>query len=138
MALPGRANLRKAIREHGGAIADVARHFDVTRQTVYNWLDHYDLRAEVEAARTSMRMVAQDVIYQRLMNADEDKAFDAAKFVMLNMSDDGNLLPLSPRVVALLRRMGASVGTVIAEFEAIIEQMAMEQLPDVIEMPDDD
>lgn len=137
MALPGRANLRKAIKEHGGVLADVARHFDVTRSTIYNWLDHYDLRSEVDNARTSMRNVATDVIYQRLMNEDEDKSFEAAKFVMLNMADDGNLLPLSPRVVALLRRMGASVGTVISEFEAIIEQMAMEQLPDVIEMPDD-
>lgn len=60
---PEIANIKHAIAETGGVITDLARHFRVTRRTIYNWLDHYSLRGEVEKARAKMRDVAEDVLY---------------------------------------------------------------------------
>lgn len=124
MALPGKVSLRKAIQEHGGLVSDVARHFDVTRQTVYNWLSHYELRNEVTAARQNMRAVAQDVIYARLMADEDAQAFEAAKFVMLHLRDDGELLALSPETLLLLRQMGMDTSAVVAAFEQMVRQAA--------------
>lgn len=126
MALPGKRSLRKAIEEHGGVISEIAAHFNKSRQTIYRWLDHYSLRGEVQNQRESMRQVSRDVIYQRLMSNDDDKAYDAAKFVMLHLNDDGELLTISPEAMMLLRRMGLSTSEVVAEFEAIIAAMAKE------------
>ena len=122
MSLPGRRNLRQAIREHGGLVADVARHFNTTRQTIYNWLDHYDMRDEISKSRTSMRQVAGDVIYQRLMSENMDYSYDAAKFVMLHLKDDGSLLSFSPEVLRYLAMQGMSVSDAVAEFEAMIRE----------------
>jgi len=122
MALPGKANLRHAIQAHGGVVSEVAAHFNVSRQTVYNWLDHYKMRELVTAARQSMREVAKDVIYQRLMSEDEGAAFEAARFVMLHLQGDGELLTLSPETLMLLRRLGLDVSDVVAQFEGMVRE----------------
>lgn len=127
---PGARNLRRAIYEHGGLIADIARHFDVTRQTIYNWLDHYQMRELIIQARQSMREVAKDVIYQRLMSEDENAAFEAARFVMLRLQSDGELLTLSPETLALLGRMGLDVMDVVTQFESMVREAAQKGLTD--------
>lgn len=124
MALPGKVNLRKKIAEHGGVVSDIADHFRVTRQTIYNWLDHYELRENLTAARQSMRAVAADVIYARLMAEDNGQSFEAAKFVMLHLKADGELLALSPEVLLMLRQMGMDTSAVVAAFEQMVRQAA--------------
>lgn len=121
---PGSRSFRIAIKDCGGQISDVARHFSVSRRTIYNWLDHYEMRDEVTKARQSMRTVAQDVIYQRLMSEDDDQAYDAAKFVSLHLRNDGELLMLSPETMRALRQAGLTPGDVVAEFEALIRAQA--------------
>lgn len=116
--------VRKAIEACGGSISDVARHFDVERSTVYRWIDRWQLRPVVTAARASMREVASDVIYSRLMCEDESAAMDAAKFVMLHLRDDGNLLALSPDTMRALAVMGVDVSDAVREFEALVKQQA--------------
>ena len=124
MTLPGRTSLRKAIRECGGIITDVAERYQVTRQTVYRWVDRYSLRDEINDARQDVRNVAFDVIYDRLYNLYDDKAYEAARFVTLHLKPDGNLLPISPRAAAILRRLGIPTSDVASQFEMLIQQIA--------------
>jgi len=123
MAVPGKRELRLAIKEHGGVIADIAKYFTVSRQTVYRWLDDKDLRSEIPKSRARLSDVSTDVIYQRLFNEDEDKAFEAAKFVKLHMNDDGHVLMLPPRLWALLLRMGISGDQLVAELEELLPEL---------------
>lgn len=125
MALPGRRNLRQAIYALGGNISEIARHFAVERQTVYNWLDHYQIRAEVKASRQQMRAVAGDVVYARLMSGDEDKAYEAARFVLTHLRDDGELLVLSPEVIRILGEQGIPLERVTAVLEQLVLSGAM-------------
>lgn len=125
MKRPGRRNLRIAIH-HYGVISEVAKHFDVPRQTIYNWLDYYDMRGEVTAARHQMREVAADVVYARLMAEDAEKAWDAAQFVLRHLRNDGELLVLSPEVIAGLRRMGIPVSEAVRQFEELVLASSME------------
>ena len=128
--LPGVRAVRDVIKAHGGNISEMARNMEwgdktgVTRQTIYNWIDHYALRGEVTAARTSMRMVSQDVVFARLMSEDEDKAFDAARFVLLHLKDDGELLGLSPETLRILAEMGISASDAFLQFEAMMKEFA--------------
>lgn len=123
MAAPGKRELRLAIKEHGGVIADIAKSFTVSRQTVYRWLDDKDLRSEIPKARVRLRDVSKDVIYQRLFNEDEDKAFEAAKFVKLHMNDDGEVVSLSPQILSLMRRMGLSLPQLVNELETLLPEL---------------
>lgn len=124
MKKPGKASLRKAIKETGGVISDLAAHYSCSRQTIYNWLEHYELRGEIEKSRHSLRAVATDVIYQRLLSNNEDKSWEAAKFVTLHLQDSGDLLALSPETMSALSRMGIRTSDVVAEFEAMVQQHA--------------
>lgn len=127
MALPGKRKMRELIEKSGGVVSDMARlasEEGVSRQTIYNWLDHYQMRDQVTAARQNMRAVAQDVIYGRLMSNEDAQAFEAAKFVMLHLRDDGELLTLSPETLLLLRQMGMDASAVVTAFEAMVRQAA--------------
>lgn len=115
---PGR--LKVLIEKHGGVIADIARARRVTRQTVYNWLDLYDMRGEIKTARQQIREVAGDVIYDRMFSQDEDAAFEAAKFVMLHVANDGELLVLSPEVVKILAERGISLDQAARVLEQLV------------------
>lgn len=122
MATPSKADLRKAIGEHGGIVSEIARHYGVTRQTLYNWVAKYGLRERINEARVGMRAVAADVIYQRLMDGDPDAAFEAAKFVMTHMKDDGEMLALPPELIEMMSRMGISAAMVIRELSELMKQ----------------
>jgi transposase-like protein len=124
--LPGKTSLRAAIKEHGGLVADIARHYRVTRQTVYNWLDHYNMRDELVKSRHSMRDIAKDIVYQRLFDDDKDIQWEASRFVLTRLQDDGELLALSPITLALLSKMGIPLPDVVAEFEAMIQAEALQ------------
>lgn len=134
MALPGKKTVRKLIEDTGGCISDMAREAKsglvkkgVSRQTIYNWIDHYGLRAELEQARVSMRLVSRDVIYDRLMDEDPDRAWEAAKFVTLHLNDAGELLAVSPEVMALLKQMGIPMSDVAQAFEQMVRMKAQEE-----------
>lgn len=122
MAVPGKAELRKKLDEHGGSITAIARDQGVTRQTVYNWLDKKDLREHQIKAKRAMRAIANDVIYDRLMDEDDDKAFEAAKHVSLHLRDDGELM-LSADVMEIMRRMGHTPSKAVEEIEALYRHL---------------
>lgn len=124
MARPGRVVLRRAIRDSGGLISDVADLFQTSRQTIYNWMAYYGLRGEVVAARQQMREVAADVIYQRLLTGGDDAAFEAAKFVMLHLQNDGELLEFSSETLRILAEEGITPSEAVRAFEEMMQARA--------------
>lgn len=131
---PGKANLRKAIEDCGGGIGDIAKHFSVTRRTIYRWLDHYEMRDDLEAARSDMRMVAKDVMYQTLMSEPDDddhKSLDrrvkVAQFTLNYMGQDGEFIPISPDVMRLLPVLGMTVESASSLFEDMIREAARQK-----------
>ncbi len=131
---PGKANFRKAIKDCGGGIGDIAKHFRVDRRTVYRWLDHYALRDTLDDARSDMRVVAKDVMYQTLMSepdADDHKSLDrrvgVAKFTLNYMGQDGEFIPISPDVMRLLPALGMTVESASSLFEDMIREAARQK-----------
>jgi transposase-like protein len=131
---PGKANLRKAIDDSGGVIGDIAKHFDVTRRTIYRWLDHYEMRGVLDAARADMRVVAKDVMYQTLVSEpdpDDDKAKDrqvkVAQFTLNYMGSDGEFITVSPDVMRLLPLIGMTVESASSLFEEMIREAARQK-----------
>ncbi|QPC81047.1 hypothetical protein G4Y79_15190 [Phototrophicus methaneseepsis] len=136
MAVPGKAELRKAIQATGGVVSDLAKHYSASRQTIYNWLDAKDLRDELNAARQNLIDVAQDNIYGALMDGD----LDISKFVLerkgrqfgwTRQIDVGQAVPLSNELKSLLDEMGITpeqIGTellpVLRELKALQEAEA--------------
>jgi AraC-like DNA-binding protein len=74
-----RKRLREVIEESGGVITEVARAFNVSRQTIYNWIERYDLHADVAHAGDAMVDEASLVLYRAIRDAADT---DAAKFVL--------------------------------------------------------
>ncbi len=128
----GKTDLRHALDAYGGIIAQVATHFSVERQTVYNWLDDYDLRDYVNVARRGMFEVAADNVYEAVMRGD----LDISKFVLTHMpggtarwsskteitGKDGEPLMISPDVRDALREMGIELSEAVREFEEMVRQ----------------
>lgn len=121
--------MRRAIHQLG-VVAEIAKHFEVSRQTIYDWLDYYELRNELREAKHAMREVAADVVYGRLMSDDEDKAYDAARFVLRNLKDDGEMLPLSPEVIRWLQAHGIPLDEVARQFEQMLLMSEVEDMLD--------
>lgn len=44
---PSRDELLRVLREGGGSVRALARHYACDRRQAYRWLDHYDLRGEI-------------------------------------------------------------------------------------------
>lgn len=81
MASVTKTELRMALQTHGGVIAKVAEAYQVTRQTVYNWIDKYHLRDMVESSRVLMFDMAADNVFVAVEKGD----FEASKFVLTHM-----------------------------------------------------
>lgn len=126
MAKPGKRNFRRAIEAHGGIVTEIAKHFDVTRATIYNWLTHYQMRDDLRKARQSMREIAQDIVYARLLSDNEDKSFEAARFTLLHLRNDGELLMLSPETIRILDQLGINMATVAQHVEVLAQQKLLE------------
>lgn len=132
---PGSASLRKAIRDHGGVISEIANYYEVSRRTIYNWMDHYELRDEIKKARAQMRDVAEDVMYQVLIDEpapDDDKAKDrqvaVAKFTLSNTNQRGEFVPISDEVLRLLPRIGMTLDDAAQIFEDMIREAARQKM----------
>jgi hypothetical protein len=128
-------SVRKALQEHGGVVVRVAEAFRVSRQTVYSWVERYDLWWMLERARESMFDLAQDNIMQAVADGD----IDCSKFVLTHMptakrwssraeitGKDGSPLGLSADVIELMRRMGVEPSEVVKEFEEMVRVQAAE------------
>lgn len=126
---------QEVLTQYFGDISATARHFNVTRQTVYNWIARWELTAALDDARDHVFEMAEQNIYQLVINGD----YDASKFTVLNMppgkrrarwssKTDSNLnvqgVTISPDVLALIERLGLSSSDVVREFESLIREAA--------------
>ena len=120
MAKVSKVSLKKAIDAHGGVIAEIAEYYDVSRQTIYNWLDKYKLRALVASARQDIKTIARDNLYGALLGGD----VDVSKWVLLNMGDDGEVR-FSADALRALAVLGLDVRDAVQQFETLIHAEAM-------------
>lgn len=133
--------IRLKLVEFGGNVSAVAEHFNVARQTVYNWIERYNLRDVVEDTRDKMFDTAE----RNISLAVEAGSLDASKFVLTHMpvqkerrwssrqeltGEGGAPLNLSPDVIALLEARGMSLEEIKAEIEA--------EIRDALQSPDAD
>lgn len=124
-----KAQLEQALKDHGGVVSRVAKAFGVSRQTIYNRLDHHGLRDQVEAARGYMYDLAVD----NVMGALETGDLDISKFVLTHMPNavrwsnkteitgaNGVPLGLGADVLEMLRRLGIEPSEVVKQFEEMV------------------
>lgn len=130
MARPGKANLRKVITETGGVIGDIAAHFRVSKRTIYNWMDHYELRGVAKECQMALRDVAQDIIYEELMSDDPDRKdsrVKTAQFVMTHVTKAGEFITVSDEVLRLLPFIGMTLDDAASIFEEMVREAAKQK-----------
>lgn len=127
--------VKRALIEHGGVVQDVAEAFNVTRQTVYTWINQWGLHDVLDETRQSMFTMAEDNILNAVSNGD----LDMSKFVLTHMpvksarrwsnrtevtGADGAPLVLSQDVLKLLAEQNLNPTDVVREFEQMIREQA--------------
>src|SRR5690554_3647553 len=105
MARVSKRRVREVIREKFGVITQVAEALEVTRQTVYSYLDKYELWDELERDRQKLCKLAVN----NIANAVESDDLETSKWVAsrLGKADgwnekievEGAVLPLSPETI---------------------------------------
>lgn len=133
MARVSRKSVRAALKAHGGIVAQVADSFNVSRQTVYNWIKEYGLRDEMEFARDTMFDIAERNVYIAVQMGD----LDMSKFVLTHMPNasrwsnrqeltgaNGAPLGLSPEVIQLMQMLGMEPSDVVRQFEEMVRAEA--------------
>ena len=125
---------RRAIQQQGGSVSGIARQFGVERQTVYNYLKRWELRAELQAAREMLFEVSQQTIYDAVLDGDTD----AARFVLTHhprherwsSKQDISItgVNLSPEVMGMMEELGVDVETAAEAFEAQIRRLHAERV----------
>lgn len=137
MRRPNRKSLREVVERSSGVVAAVARHYDVTRQTVYSWLDYYDLRNSLQDARDDVLDIAEANIFRAVRAGD----LETSKWVLprlgrqrgwgTNVEVSG--VTISHETMKLIEGMGWNAQTVVEEFESLVRMQAMIGAGDVQE-----
>lgn len=130
-----KGRLRQVLIECGGVVAEVADSFGVTRQTVYNWIQKFELGDILEDAREGVYAMAQDNIFKAVKGGD----LDMSKFVLTHMptrsqkrwsskhdvSATNVSLPISEETKRRLDALGIGVDDILRELEQMIEDEAV-------------
>jgi transposase-like protein len=131
--------VRRALIEHGGVVQQVAEAFNVSRQTVYTWINLWGLHNVLDETRQSMFTMAEDNILNAVVAGD----LDMSKFVLTHMpvkssrrwsnrtevtGADGAPLMLSDDVLKILAAQNLNPSDVVREFERMIREQADAQL----------
>jgi len=131
----GKREVRDAIAAENGVIAAIAARLAVTRQTVYSYLDKFDLWGEIEAGRDRIYKLAQ----RNVSNAVEEGDLDTSKWVVsrLGKNDgwaqrseltgaDGAALVLSPDTAAAMQRLNLTPEQLAGIVEEMVQAEAAE------------
>ena len=129
MALPGKRTLRKLIQDTGGTVSQMAKNADVSRQTIYNWLDHYNAWSELERGRTNIVSIAATNVYEAVAEGDvaisqwvlERKGRLQGWNKQVEISGTLSQLDLSPEQMAILEASGLNVSDVVNQFVAMLQ-----------------
>jgi hypothetical protein len=131
MARVSRKSVREALAAHGGNITRVADAMNVSRKTVYNWIEQYDLRDDLQVSRDEMRDIAERNVFLAVQSGD----LDTSKFVLTHMpssqprwssrsevtgADGAALIP--PDVADAIKQSGLDVREVLVRFVEIIRE----------------
>lgn len=136
MARVSRKSVREALKAHGGIVAQVAESFDVSRQTVYNWIKEYGLRDEMEFARDTMFDIAERNVYLAVQAGD----LDMSKFVLTHMPSstrwsnrqeltgaNGSPLGLPADVIELMRKLNIQPEDLAVHLSELVRAEAAEK-----------
>lgn len=134
MALPGKRGLRKLIKKTGGTVSQMAKDQNVSRQTIYNWLDHYDMRDDLDKERTNIVMLAEDNIYDSLIAGDvgtsqwvlERKGRHLGWNKQVEISGVLGQMNLSAEQMAILEAAGYNVSEVVQQFISMLQATELE------------
>lgn len=134
MALPGKASLRKLIKSTGGTISKMAEDRNVSRQTIYNWLDHYNMRDDLQQARSDIVMMAEGNVYESVADGD----LDTSKWVLerkgamrgwnkqVEISGVLGALDLTAEEMLVLQRADLDMSVVVRQFLAMLQAAEVE------------
>lgn len=67
---PPKSALLEAIYKYMGNLSLVAKQYNVTYATVHHWVNHYDLRPELEKAREPVVDLAEAKMLEKLQEGD--------------------------------------------------------------------
>jgi len=127
-----KTEFRRAIEGSGGHVGLISERLNISRSTVYRYLDRYpDLNVlmadERKSGRDEMMELAQTNIMQGMRDTEDKARRDRlSMFTMRHLDKDGvpgalNLDSfLSPDVVAILQQQGIETSAVVKDFEDII------------------
>lgn len=148
--------IREVLYESGGNISEVARRLNLSRTTIYKYIESYELEDQIQLAKDSIVGESEMIVYNRLRKVlkdsngnplvddkgnerpDEDAQYDAATWILerqgktrgwsknYNVHFDGSVLNLSPDVIEKLAALGISSEMALQEFEDMIRQLANE------------
>ncbi|MCK6581084.1 MAG: hypothetical protein L6Q98_23565 [Anaerolineae bacterium] len=125
---PAKTTLRAALIASGGVVSNVAEGFNVSRQTIYDWIAFYKLNEQLNLSRETMYDVAVD----NILMAVEKNDLEMSRFVVTHMPTrgrarwsnrqeitgaNGSPLNATPELVALMARAGISGDELVAELE---------------------
>lgn len=129
-----KGDLRRAIRETGGNVSQIAERFEMSRQAIYYQLDRYQLRDELNQYRRLMFDMAEGNVFDAVAGGD----LDLSRFVLTHMPGGNRwssrhdvtvgAVTLSPEALKMLEALGVDPETVGDEFERLIQQMHAETI----------
>ena len=129
MALPGKRELRKLMKDSGGTVSTMADMAGVSRQTIYNWMDHYDAWGDLESARANIVLMAETTVYESVADGDlgtsmwvlERKGRLRGWNKQVEISGVLGQMNLSPEQMQVLERAGYSVNDVLQNFVGMLQ-----------------
>lgn len=132
-----KTSFRRAVELEGGNVSGVARRLKIARSSVYNYLQRWDMRDELDAAKADMIGAAKDTVYDQVLEGD----LDAARFVLTHHPKNPERwtsrqevtvtgVSLSAEVMQLMEELGVDVETAAEAFEAQIRRMHAEAMAD--------
>jgi hypothetical protein len=128
---PGKLELRTALISGGGVVRAIADGYDVSRQTIYDWIEFYDLGDVLIRARTAMFDIAVD----NILGAVDKGDLDMSRFVVTHMPTTersrwsnrqeltgANGVPLNatPELITLMERLNISGDDLVRELETML------------------
>jgi hypothetical protein len=134
MALPGIRALRKLMKDSGGTVSQMAKEADVSRQTIYNWLDHYNAWDDLESSRANIVYMAETTVYESVAEGD----LDTSKWVLerkgrlrgwnkqVEISGVLGQMNLSAEQMAILEAAGYNVSEVVQQFISMLQATELE------------